>query len=438
MPSRLNEQIINNLREFIQANPQLCNDLQIAREYKNKTNSPLSVQQLRLAYVPVAKDNSTNISNFSDNKIITESETDKVIEYKGEKSITSLEEAIEYFEVDTTIWDVKDWKCKSWDTSMKIEEIKDGQKVLTPIKKTNYAVTVNLKKKDKEVDYQSIYSKLDEYFKPSKRRTLNQPNTKIGVLSLGDLHIGLKVNKAGYVVNVPDYSIDIVINRLKKIAENTNALNYSELHVNILGDLVESVTGYNKIETLKEMEFGVHGGSIIIIAYEIIKNFLNQLNNVKSVTIISGNHDRLTPDKPMDKDGGAAQIISYMIAKDYPNTSWHPIILQKEIDNIVYIFTHGHFKLSNADLGNLMFDYGKQDKYNVHISAHKHTREQKKLFSQNNMILRDRRRYRSITIAPIVTGNRYSEEMDYSNTSGYTITQANDNKDNIHHFDFSV
>lgn len=369
-------------------------------------------------------------------RVVEEKGDERNLEYKGEQRITTLQEAIDFFEVDLNIWEVRDWKCKSWDTTMKLESInEDGRKTSTPTTKTNYLVNVNLKKKEIPVDYEAIYKHIDEWVIP-KPLTKGDGN-RIGVLTIADLHAGLKISKANKVVNTPDYNIEILKNYLAEISERVNSLHYKELHLVILGDLVESVTGYNKLETLKEMEYGLTGGNLIIVAYEIIHKFVLSLKNVKKLYMISGNHDRLTPDKAMDKDGGAAQLVAYMLGKTI-EIEWHPIIMNTTIDDISYILTHGDHNLSKGDLGKIFFEYGKQDMYNVMLSGHWHIRKSSKIFQEKNTIMVDTRKYRAITVPPLTTGNRWTEEMGYSCTSGFTITEANSAKTNINHFDYAL
>ena len=42
------------------------------------------------------------------------------------------------------------------------------------------------------------------------------------------------------------------------------------------------------------MQSGMYGGNVVIMAYEIIRKFLSQINNLKEVYMVSGNHDRVT------------------------------------------------------------------------------------------------------------------------------------------------
>ncbi|MFN7465265.1 MAG: metallophosphoesterase [Planctomycetota bacterium] len=366
---------------------------------------------------------------------IFENENTRELKAKTEKPITSLKEALDYFEVDTKIWKVVSWNCKSWDTSMKIEKIKDGKIVHTPVKKTNYLVNVQLVKKENEIDYQKIYKIVNQFVKNDKINIVKTENFNAGVVALADIHAGLKIEK--FTKHTQEYNVRKLTEYLTEIVTKTNQLGFKEVHVVILGDLVESVTGYNKIETLKEMEFGMTGGNLIIAAYELLHKMLSSINNLKHVYMVSGNHDRLTPEKPMDKDGGAAQIVAYMLSKTVP-TTWHPFIINTEIDNICYILNHGDHKIAKQDLGKVVFEYGDQSKYNVFLTAHLHIRKSTKIFQEKNTILSDTNKYRAVTVAPIVTGNRWAEENGYSCSPGFSIFVANSSRNNVHHFDFAL
>lgn len=52
-------------------------------------------------------------------KTVEQNGSDKSYEYKGEKSIQSLEEAIEFFEIDLSKWEVTRFVCNSWDVVSK-------------------------------------------------------------------------------------------------------------------------------------------------------------------------------------------------------------------------------------------------------------------------------------------------------------------------------
>jgi hypothetical protein len=372
-------------------------------------------------------------SVIENERIVEETGTTKIIQQKTEKRITSLQEAIDFFEVDLTEWEVDHWKCKSWDTAMKVDDIVNGLVVTKPITKTNYLVNIHLKKRINEINYNKIQDHLDNFIKEIP--TIKRKGSRTGVLTIADLHTGLNVKQ--FTEHTQEFNIKKLLQYLEETSYIINSYNYEKVYLNILGDLVESVTGHNKIETLKEMEQGIYGGSLIITAYEILHKFIKSINNVVEVNMISGNHDRLTPDRAMDKDGGAAQLVAYMLSKD-TKINWHPLILKRIIDEICYILTHGDHKLVKQDVGKLIFEYGEQNMYNVILSGHWHTRKSVKIFNEKNLILADTSKYRAITVSPIVTGNRWTEENGWSCSPGVTITEASSDKKNINHFDLAL
>jgi hypothetical protein len=420
------ETVTELTKEFVRLNPEFLEKEQSIRQNFYRFSSK---------DINESKSKSSRTNKFEET--IEESKDSKTIEQKTDIQITSLEQAIEFFKVDINKWEVTTWKCKSWGTSMKLEEIKEnGKKKTTPITKTNYLVSVTLKKKVKDVNYEEIKKLIDNWkIKPIK--LYKEKGRGIGVVTVADIHLGLKTSRFNGVVSTPEYSVEIAIDSLKRIAEKINQLNYEEVHLILLGDLVESVTGFNHLETLKEMEYGITGGNIIILGYEVILKFIQSIKNIKKVYVISGNHDRLTPDKRMDLDGGAAQIISYMLGK-HIDIMWHPMIMNIIIDNISYILTHGHLGIGKQDIGKIILQYGKQDLYNVFLEAHFHHRKIKKIVHNENLTIVDTTKYRAITVPSVVTGNKWSESMGFGSTPGFVTTEANDNKTNINFFDYSL
>lgn len=105
-------------------------------------------------------------------------------EYKGEKSIQSLEEAISFFEIDLNTWEVDRWTANSWDVSMKVK----GDNV---VKKTNYQVKVWLKKKSKdfERERQAVLDLL-KLESPKSIKTYPQSESNVLEPCLYDVHLG--------------------------------------------------------------------------------------------------------------------------------------------------------------------------------------------------------------------------------------------------------
>jgi len=121
-------------------------------------------------------------------------------------------------------------------------------------------------------------------------------------------------------------------------------------------------------------------------------------------------------------------MMEYLFSKDFKiNSEWSALLLNKKIDNIGYVVTHGHLAISKKEISKVLFDYGFQGIYNVYAKAHLHTRETKKTMRYKNMkykdintIVLDSSDYRAVTIAPMFTGNFYSEGLGYSSSAGLT------------------
>ena len=345
-----------------------------------------------------------------------------VYNYKGEKPITSLEEAITFFDIDVNEYEVTGYSCNAWDVSTKTG------------KKTNYQVKLSLKPREEEIDYQAIKQELDKAISiVNVKRT---PGKKTGVLCLADLHIGADIRN---LQRTPDFNYKTVIQYLKSIADQVNSRNYESLEVIFLGDFIESFTGLNHINSWKSMGKGMYGHHVVILAFEIVKEFLSNIENLKSVYMVSGNHDRSTSDAKHDNEGDIAGLLFYMLRNAITDVKFEfsPLVIGSKIDNIYYIMTHNHHGLSKRDFGKVIWEYGKQGLYNVLLGGHWHSRKTRKVYHTLNETYVDQADYRAIDVAPLFTGNFYSESNGWTSSAGYTLIENNGKgKPNV--FDYSL
>lgn len=287
---------------------------------------------------------------------------------------------------------------------------------------------------------EQLRKQLDEAEKPVKIQKIK--GKKIGVAALADFHIGAKVQD---LLKTPDFNIGILSIYLQRAAELINGRNYKEVHVALLGDFIESFTGLNHLNVWQEMGYMQFGANAVILATEIIRDsLLANIKNLKSVYIVSGNHDRATNNKDLDPYGQVGQLLAYNLKRDLKGVEvkYHPLILTEVIDNISYLFSHGHHRLTEKDINGLCFQYGKQEKYNVLLKGHIHTRKTK--VSKNTKPIRftdftgvqvDSNNIRAINIAPCFTGNFYSESNGWTSTGGFQIVE-NNGSDKINTFDY--
>ena len=342
------------------------------------------------------------------------------LSYKGEKSITSLKEAIDFFDINTKKYNVKKYTVNSWDVAGR-----NG-------KRTNYQVKVYLEPKEVGVNLKRIkglLSKEINNFKPKKVKGSN-----IGVLAITDLHVGAKTSG---LKRTPDFSYKILIERLAEISAQINEQKYKEVHLVMLGDFIESFTGMNHPNSWKGLEQEAYGAEVIIMAYKIINRFIKSINNIKSVNMVAGNHDRVTSSSKEDSKGDAAKLLHFMLnSNNNLEVNFDSFLLTKKIDNINYIMTHNHYGISRNDVGKICFEYGDQSCYNVLLGGHWHTRKTKKFYSVDTVVA-DQANYRAIVVQPIFSGNFYSESNGWASTTGYNVIQ-NNGKDKINVFDYTI
>lgn len=291
--------------------------------------------------------------------------------------------------------------------------------------KVNISVVPDYQKE--EEDFSSVLKEtLLEHIKNSKTKfkvaKKSYPRSKVGVAVTADYHIGAYIEG---LIKTKDFSVEVVTDYLDQVAEDINSFRYSEVHLVILGDLIESFTGLNHINSWKGMQSGMYGGNVVIMAYEIIRKFLSQINNLKEVYMVSGNHDRVTSSNKEDVEGDVCKLLAYFLEDNCKGVefSFSPMVLTKVIDNICYIMTHGHLGFSSKDMGKILFQYGKQGYFNVLLSGHYHTRRSSQNVVHTQTIGEDNADYRSIICPSLFTGNFYSESNGWTSTAGYLIIE---------------
>lgn len=413
------------VEQLVQDNPDASN-AEIAR-LAIDAGSTISERQLRkmaasvkigTSDMNVVVDNSKS-SVSADNLTSTTLNVDgsKELAYKGSSSITSLDEAIAFFEVDTNCWLVTSWTCNSWDAG----------------DKTNYQVKVKLAPVGPaDIDLTEVQEAYKSSVRKVKARKVKGAGTGVAVLS--DFHIGAKVTD---MLQTDDFGYDVVVDRLNQAAEQINRLNYKKVEIAMLGDFIETFTGLNHMNSWQQLEYGGYGANVTIIAYNILRDFLAQINNLKRVSVVSGNHDRTTIKADIDSHGGVAQILAFMLEQSGFKVKFDHALVSENIDGIRYIFTHNHLGLSKNDMVQTFWEYGEQGVYNVLLGGHYHSRRGKAQYKKVDSIHWDQANYRSISVAPIFTGNWYSESNGWSSTSGITILENNGaGRPNV--FDFTL
>ena len=241
---------------------------------------------------------------------------------------------------------------------------------------------------------------------------------------LTDLHVGAKVEG---LRATKDYNNDILRGYLREAAIRINKYGAKHIHVNILGDLIESFTGLNHPNSWKSMQQGMYGVTVVKEAYSIILEFLCSLNNLVEVNGVGGNHDRPTSSNKEEQNGEIAELIFWMLEKSLPTVKFNydHSLLAIEIGGINQILVHGD-KVHSKDskIGSLVFLHGKQDTFNLVLSGHFHSR----------LTGCDTAKYRKLTIPSIFTGNAYSDNLGFTGTAGFTVIISDKGKPITHDY----
>lgn len=341
------------------------------------------------------------------------------------KPIKTLEEAVASAKIDLDVWEVDRWVCNSWG----VTSFRDNP---NGTQRTNYQVKLWLKRKQKTLDeaLQDILPILEQYTPLEVRRTGS--NNQIGVVTFADFHIGASVKN---LLKAPDFNIEVLLDYIADAVAILNSKQFKEVHVNLLGDFYESLSGMNHENTFKSLGEGMWGANVMIVAHRIIgQHLLAKINNLTSVNIVSGNHDRMTASNKLDNTGEGGKILWYMLQMSFPDLEidYHNSVLSKEIDGINYLLTHGDKGYSKKDFSKFVLDYGRTNIYNLVLEGHLHSRFVKKVVSYGKkvygdleMVYHDDMNYRKIVCPSLFTGNWFSESLGYGSSAGFIITQNN-------------
>lgn len=340
------------------------------------------------------------------------------------KRIKTLDEALAVCDADMSAYDVENWGVKTWDTSMKLTTRNEKGHILTesPHIQTNYSVWIKFKPKDRTQEYLDQIEEQVLSWKPKKIQ--DKPGSGVGVINLADFHIGADIKE---LLRTLDFDINILQDRLSQISARVNAKGYKEVHVNMVGDFIESFTGLNHLNSWRSMDKKMIGANIVIVATTIIANFLSSINNLVCVNMVAGNHDRSTPDSKIDNMGEIAGILAYTLGLTIDvEIDYHPFLISKDIDGMHYVIYHGDKAMAGKDAAKILFEYGDNSKYNILMSGHLHTRKTEKTYKRQfytyetvQVVSMDDLNYRKLVLPALFTGNHYSETLGFASNPGY-------------------
>jgi len=230
------------------------------------------------------------------------------------------------------------------------------------------------------------------------------------IVHVCDLHTGANIEAER---NLPAFNPDVIVEKLAEVAVETNLRRPRGVHLVINGDLIETFTGLNHINSWKNIDqkYG-YGVQATIKATEILTNFISSVSNVRSVVLVSGNHDRVTSNNKEDVDGEVVQWVHHILnarfGKKFP-VEWSKDVYTKLLDGCGFVFTHGHLGISKKNPDHIVNLYGFRGVFNLVVMAHLHSRK----------ILVDNYHNRTIHAPSIFTGNNFSKNLGYTSLAGF-------------------
>jgi hypothetical protein len=235
-------------------------------------------------------------------------------------------------------------------------------------------------------------------------------------VNIADIHAGSKADKMKIT---QDWSIAILEEKLDRVAEIVNSYNCPKVHLNFLGDLVETVSGVNHPDSWKLIEDGHYGSKAIIEATNLLVRFISKVENIASINGVGGNHDRLQGSNKL-ADTGATDLIFHMLGLqlgEVVDINYDPILLGMEREGYGNIIGHGDKGIHKRSVEFQILSFAENPKQFQFInSGHFHS-----------FMVKDSQYCGRSTVNPsIITGNPYSDStLGKSDRSGFSINAVN-------------
>ena len=257
-------------------------------------------------------------------------------------------------------------------------------------------------------------------------KTYKSKRVKESVLKWSDLHFGAYTRN---LLNTDDFDKDILLDGLLESINVCNEYGFSKVHVHINGDLIESFSGLNHINSWQSMDSEMIGAKVIRMCSEMLHTAFKEVKNLGTIKIVAGNHDRLSKNNDEDVKGGAADLICYCLELMGYDVEFHPYVISHLVDGINHINLHGDKSISKKSTEKIILDYGVQGIYNLVNEGHLHSVIEKLSIKQRESfeILKDDSiLHRRFYLPSFFTGNYYSSTLGFTTNAGYYIIWSND------------
>ena len=280
---------------------------------------------------------------------------------------------------------------------------------------------------DDKIDIEHIRDVLTANIRETYEHDLDAPflNDKEGVLKWADLHFGAHIRN---LILTKDYDSSILEQGLMDSVSQMNAMSFRGAHVHINGDLIESFSGLNHINSWMSLDKDQIGSNAVMLCCELLDRALSNIKNLKTIKIVAGNHDRVSKNNDEDVKGGAAELIAWGLKLKGYDVEFHPYIITHLVDGINHINLHGDKGISKRSTKDIIWDYGIKGKYNFIFEAHLHSLIEKLSVTQRDkfrVMKDDGIDHRRMHLQSFFTGNYYSETLNFNSNAGYCIVSDN-------------
>lgn len=245
------------------------------------------------------------------------------------------------------------------------------------------------------------------------------------IAATADWHNGAETRSQ---YNTPKYSPDVVKSLVSAFSDRVNSYQAKEVTLAFLGDYIETWMGLNHPNSWQGIAAGYYGAKVVQETIEnLFEPIIKNVANVKRIIAVGGNHDRGTNSNKEDVKSEIATLMFYMLQRLYPEIEiiYDPFCINPDLGNIRFILQHGNFNSTNKS-ETLVNDYGDYQKFNLILSADKHTRA----------IPTDAWNRRHVKVPPMFTGNFYSTGHGFSSVAGCLIIKENNGLPDIEDVSF--
>lgn len=389
-------------------------------------------------FLGIKKINTPQKGKVSSRYLLNNDDYDRVVKFRNKDS--EIESISTKIKSDTKVNDYKPNKpfvISAWDESnqrmLSLEEFClkyniDFNKVTTAkflpyhygVPTWNTCISEYKKDEENNVDLK----KLRKTIKKETKRVYKYKDVKCNnnyetALKWADLHFGAHIRN---LLLVEDYDQDVLLDGLMKSINMNNNFGFKKTHVHIHGDLIESFSGLNHVNSWQSMDKDAIGGNVIRMCSEMLHKALQKIDNLGCVKIVAGNHDRTSKANDEDVKGGAAELIAYCLELMGYNVEFHPYVITHKVGSINHIILHGDKGISKKSTEKIILDFGVQGEYNLICEAHLHSLMEKLSIKQREsfkVVKEDCLMHRRFTLPPFFKGNYYSATLGYSTNSGY-------------------